>query len=398
MKSLTKVCLTALSASCFWPLVQGAPLFSLGENVTVIALGDAAVTYESNLFRQESDESDDFFYTIAPGVKVEVGSGAFSGDVTYIGTFREYDSWGELSDFFNDIRAAVKYDSGALLAKADFRYYEAANNDVDGTRTDGFLIERDVTSLGLSAKYVISDLTAFSVGASNRNTDYKSGAASNDYYAVPFTFFYRIQPKLDLTAGYTYGFTHTYDNKGNIEYAPSQFAYLDKLEYNDHAFRLGVDGELFMPKLRGGLEVGYLYRDVVSNIAALSDESYETPFVQADVRWYATPNFLTYLQAGNTFQSSSSLGQSYTSTSLELGANLKVAKVFLIDGNIQYMLNDYDVSGRTDDIYGLGTGVAWVPNEYVRVRAGYDYVDNTSNQTFAEYTNHTVNLTVSLKY
>jgi hypothetical protein len=378
MNVLTKILPFALlSAGLGSPL--SASILQLGESAELHRLADVDYVYTDNLFRQVNARADDYM-EFSPGIELRLSEGAAASAVLrYQHRFTEFSKFNGLDGDYSDLSLQARYNSGRILTAGYLEYVELASNTVD-VNLDGVLIERDQLDGGANLKFEMTELTAFEVGIDYTEVDYDLPQyADHEDVSVPITLFYRIRPKIDLTAGVRFRDVST--SVGT--------------DYSDLYYYVGAVGEFFSPVLYADITIGFQEREFDSIDYDTSAASYDITFIYTgDVKT------TLYLGLSQDYRSSADGGGSYTYTSGTLGARYSLTDVFGFNASIALAETDYDLSPRAEDITIVEVGATYNPNDYLTIRASYlsQDVDGKDPVFSSDYKTNTFRVSASVRY
>ncbi len=366
-----------------------ASLIQLGEDTHLHLLADVGVVYESNIFLLDTDlipRISDTYLTFSPGLELRMAQeGAASAILRYQHTFKAYRDYSELDADYSDLNFTARYNSGRSLTSAYARYREESSDDVDVAGTlRGRLIDRDMTDYGAKLRYEITQLTAIGTGVDYSKTDYDNDALYTDHssISVPVTLYYRVRPKIDLTAGARYRKVDTSDSTGQNP------------DFKDYFYYVGTVGELLTPVLYADVTVGWQERNYRNSDLDRSSASYNVTFIYTgDVKrtYYAT--------LARDYRTSAIGGTSYAFSSGSLGARYQLNSKVGFNAGLTYGESRYQFSPRAEDIWIFQLGATYHPNEYVSLAVRYEHTD-VEGKTLgsATYQNNKVQVSASLRY
>jgi len=187
--------------------------------------GSATATYNDNIFISESNEQEDFIFTIAPGVAV--GRGEFRSELANLSSYQNRfdpdrsemvastnyiflhyvpsvtlfaDHSGENS-FDNDVTLDGQYEWKRLTIGLKGRFQTLNVPDVDlGAR-----VKRNLFTGALTSKYDYSAKTSFEFNLFNSIRDYAGDRVDTVEYRAQAWVNYQARPKITLGVGLTYG-------------------------------------------------------------------------------------------------------------------------------------------------------------------------------------------------
>jgi polysaccharide biosynthesis protein VpsM len=382
MKTLSKTTFFLSATLCFASL-SGEPIMDFGDNAQLHFLATGEANYESNLFLRSTNRASDIYFVFSPGLELRLAQeGAASAVVRYQHRFTAFRNYSELDDDFADFDMQARYNSGVVLGSAYANYKQLASNTVDANR-DGVLIKRSQSNAGVSARYEISELTAVKVGVDYTKLDYEDDFYT-DYksYSIPVTFFYKVRPKIDLTAGARYRNTDTSHALGMVP------------DYKDLYYFVGAVGEFFSPVIFADVSVGYQKRDYKGTNLDLSSASYDITFI-----YTGDPKTTYYAGISRDYRTSAINGTAYAFTSVSLGARYRMSQFIGLNAGLVYGESEYQQSPRAEDILMLNLGASYHPNDYLTLSASYGYSNVDGANIFSsDYTNNKVRIVASLRY
>lgn len=371
----------AVAAASIGLAGYGAPLLSLDEDTELFVLGTAGIQYESNLFTDRVNRVSDFRFAASPGVEIAHGrTQAAQASITYLHHFHVYDSESTQDGDYADLSAQARYDTGILISNVQASFRQRASNDAD-VNLVGRLVKRDETRLNGNARYQISELMGISAGLEYADTDFKDPALTTfDFYSIPLTYFYKVRPQLDLTAGYRYRNTSVSSATGDSK---------------DNYFFVGAQGELGSPMILGNLSLGYQERKFSG-----SNDKRSSPSYSFMVSYLASPRITHYGNLAYDFRTSSSQGLSYSYGSLTIGTRARITDMIATNFSLTYAEAEYQRSPRSEDHMFFNAGVTYNPNDYVTIRADYAYqsVDGNNSPGASDYRNNRISVSASVRY
>lgn len=366
MKKLVHIAFTTLALGT---ASHAAPFLAIGDGAELFVTGTLGVRSDDNIFASNTAISDTIF-DINPGVEVTFGKdAALKGALTLVDAFANYSDNSNLNTnlFTGDFRAS--YDDAKLKLKFNTGFHELNQNSVDIrglTRRDQFVV-------GTDAEVEISQITAISAGVKFTHDNYKrTGYGDSDDLTVPVDVYYKITPKVDLSAGYRY---RSYETTVG-------------LDSTDHYFNVGARGS-FTPKLTGQFTAGI-------NTRELSNGNDETlPGFDAKLTYELTPK--TSLQfGGSNDYGTSPQGDQQKNLAFNASVSTNVDDQWSLNAGLSSRSIEY--AARTDDFIEGNLGVNYILNAYVKIAATYTYRNNSSVLASREFSNNVFSLSASLRY
>lgn len=387
MKNKQLCLLSLISSGLFFQSgVNASPLVSIGDHADLFFNGSSSLRWASNVFRNETNESDDLIWTVSPGFELDLGRGASNADFT-VTTRYDILSYQDLSDLDTElfhIRADGSYRGSRLDLSASASYDESKTNSGDNNTLND-LIEFDTTVAKLDAEYRVSPKFSFGSGVRYSEREYGNYVdrfADRETVSLPLDVFYELTPKVDLSLGYMYS------EKDVADIAGGTSGYTQESSF----YNVGARGNL-LPKLTGFFKAGYRTRD--SN--RVDADGSGSLGLDADLTWSATPKLSVMLGLSRDFGVAGA-GDSTEDTSVDLSSYYLISTHFAASANVGYTLRDYTNGAREDDQYVLGLRFSYSPNQYWSFSTGYTYDENSSNNAGSSYENHTLDLTATLRY
>lgn len=369
-------------------LLTAAPLVSIGDNTDVFFNGSSSLQWSSNVFRDEDDEEDDLLWTLSPGFEVKFGRGLSNLDLSMVTRYeiRRYFDLDDIDTELFSMQLNGSYRSSRLDLSGSAFYAEQQSSTGD-SNLDNDLIESTAMGGQINAEYRFSPKFSFGGGFNYSETTYDNPYdfffADREKYTIPFDVFYELTPKVDLSVGYAYSETDVSDRPATL----GDTSYTKE----DHFFNVGARGKL-LPKVTGFFKIGYRTGDDINS----DGDSRDTLGLTSSLSWAATPKLSHSLGLSRDFGVGGE-GDSNVTTSVNLNTNYSINSFYAATAHVRYALQDYD-SGREDNQYHLGLRLEYTPNQYWRFGAGYTFSENDSDRFGSSYTEHTVDLTATLRY
>ncbi|KAF0095377.1 MAG: hypothetical protein E1N59_872 [Puniceicoccaceae bacterium 5H] len=410
MKSLNQNSFICLSLLGILASAQAAPLASLGDDAALFVTGRARVMWQDNIYRLDDnvafddEANEDYAFVFSPGLELQLtDTGSLTSQVTAgVDIFRygkeENDGLdNELANFaFNG-----KYNSGVTNVVMSASWREVASNStelVDVNPSDlvdlayrGRLVQQERTQARAIGTYKYSTRTSFRGGAQwNRRiftgrSNYLNGSNS---VSVPLTFLYQLRPLTNLTAGYRFRNTETLGSADN--------------SYDDHYFNVGVEGELFSPKLSGTADIGYQFRnadnsDDVDNVSLNAGLSYEVS-PQASVSLNASRDFRNasspVIVDGERISSST-----ITDTRVGLAGSYRINTMHRLIGGATYVWSDYEDYDREQENVYANIGYRYNPNDFWTFGANYNFDLTDGKGLYSrDYDSNQISVSATLRY
>ena len=374
---------------CF-SAAHASPLVSVGDQLDVFFTGTANMSWQSNIFADETNESEDVVLTLSPGFQFDFGRGVSNADFSVI-TRYDIISYDKNDDYDTEtfhIKALGSYNAARLEVKgsASFDEQQSALRDTS-TIARGTLSEYDDTAVNLNGEYELSPKFSFGAGVKYMDRAY-SGPLSSTYadretMTLPLDLFYELTPKVDLSVGYQYA-------NSDVSASTSKNAY----ETDSHFLSVGARGDL-LPKLTGSFKVGY--RELKTDNSTTPDQDDSGLGLDANLTWSATPKLTHVISAARDF-GSASVGARIEESSVNLRSSYAITGQWTASTSLGYSLREYMDQNRDDAYVTAGLRANYSPNQYWNFGCGYSYSDNDSDQANSSFDNHKFDLSASLRY
>lgn len=353
---------------------NAAPFLAIGDGAELFATGTLGVRADDNIFLSNNATSDVIF-DITPGLEFTFGKdGQVKGSLTLVDAFSNYTDHSDLNTDLFSTDFVAGYSDGKM--KLDFAagYHELNQNTVDtAAAAGGTLTRRDVSNVHVGGEVEVSEITSVSLGYTYVHTNYKrSGYGDSDDTTVPLNFYYKMTPKLDLSAGYQYRNFQTQIGQDSV----------------DHFFNVGARGE-FTPLLSGTVRIGYTKRTFDRG----NDESLLG--VDGSLTYALTPKTNVQMTISNQ-PDTSPQGQQQKNFSVGASVTSNVSDVLKLTGGLSYRAIDYLT--RTDDYLEGNLGATYIVNAYVNLIGAYAYRHNSSVINSSEFTNNVFSLAANIRY
>jgi hypothetical protein len=348
--------------------------FVLSDGVTLFVTASVGVQHNDNLFLDSTNETSATLWDLTPGVAVEWGDGALnSGQLTVSEDFQRY-SLDNLNTSLTRVNFMSAYDDGKMKLTAT-AWYNQANQATRDVKSANILIKRSLARASLIDEVTLTDKSKVRFGATYDKTNYKSVFYRDwRWVEVPVSYFYEVQPKLDLSGGLRY-------RKNTITGGINS----KELFYN-----VGARGEL-APKLTGEVAVGYI------DFNPDSGKDQNAFGVDARLSYEATPKTLLTFGGQNQY-GYSGLGDAYRNAGISGGFQSNIADDLTLNGQLSFNRYTYTTTAQKDDFTGGVLSATWKYSQLVAVTGSYTYSKNKSNLAGASFTGNIFALSASLRY
>ena len=446
MKNKHRFLLSFLTSSLFYWIsasnTVAAPLVSIGDNTDIYFNGSSSLRWTSNIFRNEDNEESDRYWTVSPGLEINIGRGISNGDLTIITRYDivRYQDYDQLDTELFHIEALGTYESSRFNLNGSASYDETKINTEQNNVTND-LVEINTTAGDLDAEYQVSPKFSFSAEVRYNETEYQTYAdrfSDRETTRYPLSVYYELTPKLDLILGYTYsntnieGTSSSFDSttlifdQNSVPIVPTGLRETTTnllrtgYERDSHFYNIGLRGNI-RTKLTGYFVVGYRTRSPEDSKEFTTGSITDTPIVgaptttdfdtekninrddsgmlglDANLTWMATTKLLVQLTLSRDFGTGGE-GESTETARANLVGNYSFNTHWSAMANLGYSDTDYSDNGRDDEQFTGGLRVMYVMNPYWRFSAGYNYTENDSSRANSSYESEIVDLTATLRY
>ena len=365
------------------------PRIALGDNAAIHVMADVGVRFDDNLFLSADNKVSSTITTLVPGIELRYGQNSLAhGSFIYREAFTRYSRGGISSLNLGTGNADFGYDNGSLTLAATGSYQQTYGNNIDvlsqGQRS---LFRSDVLGLDGRAEAPLTPKLNARVEARLARTAYQSpGLITNEYLSFPLKLYYHATPKVDLSAGATYG---TQRAQGT---APSS---------RDLYFNLGARGE-FTPKLTGEVSTGFQTRSA-------GDSPRERLWAfDSRLAYELTVKTSATLEASRSFHTSA-LGESLKDSQYTLALSSDPAPQWHFGLSVAYRDIGYGpalfragplvlAADRRDHYWEAGLTTSYLFTNWLRATAEYTFRNDRSTLPGIEFSDNIMSLTVGLYF
>lgn len=380
---------------------RGGSSQPLSGNSAFHAKADVTIRHDDNVYLSKENKTSDQIVSLTPGVDFSFGQNSLThGSLGYQVEFLRYVHHSAPSARLNHLLADFGYSSAALSVAATGSYHQAYQNNRDVlVAGNSALIRSNSLNFAVSGEGSLTPKTGLKTGASYTRTEYPVPAAlpppattptpliGNSIFSVPLNLYYKVTPKIDLSAGATYTTVKPQsDGPGG----------------HDIYYNVGARGE-FTPKLTGEFSVGYRKRHGENG----TDDSlvgYNGAF-----NYEVTPKTSLTLSLGKDF-STSATGESLHNSSYGLRLGTTFTPQWEAGLSISYRQVDYGLqffralpsarpSQRKDNYWEESLSTSYIFSSWLTTTVGYTLRNNSSaNNPGVEFSNSLLSLMMSLRY
>ena len=353
--------------------------------------GSATATYNNNIFISETDEQEDFIFTIAPGMAV--GRGDFKNELANLGSYETrfnpdrsqmVDSTNYIfvhyvpsvtlfadhsseNSFDHDLTLAGQYEWKRLTIGLKARFQTLNLPDVDLSER----VERHLFTGALTSKYDYSAKTSFELNYFNYVRDYAGERVDTVENRWQAWVNYQVRPKITLGAGFTYG-------RVNLSSGPDQ-------HYEQLLVRLRYRAT---EKIRFDLTAGGELRDIHGATNRTNG------IFSLGVSYAPFDGTTVFLQGyRRTVTSASSPPANYTVTGVEAQFRQRFLRRFYFVIAAGYQNVDYDYFGsvtqRQDEILYVHPSVGIDVTSWLTCELGAQYRQDRSSRNAADFSETT---------
>ncbi len=343
---------------------------------------DLVGLYDDNVYKQDQLTISSAYFIQRPEVRVASQWVRHEFDIYGGGEFFEYtDTPSENQSNWN-VGANGRYDiyNGVdFIADASYQVLHEPRTDPDLAAVSGFPAKPNLYKRGLidGAFEYHPYHFAFSVGGSYQRLDYSPTAL------VGGTFF----PNSDRNSN-----MYTVWGSAGYEFSPG-YAVFTKLTYNDRTFDkpinrlfinaasngfnidVGLDARV-TNLITGNIYIGYLeqnYKGALGNVTGVD--------FGAQLKWTPAEEWLITIDASHTLNNTVVAGTTEDNSTIKVTADLSVRPYLVLEGQAYYLNSDFSnaVPKRQDNYFGVGVFAKYILNDYMAIKAGYNYEQRTSN-------------------
>ncbi len=378
----TLTTLIATGATLVGTTVSAAPFLAIGDSAELFLTGTVGIRFDDNV-TLSAEKSDDVVLEVAPGFSFEFGKNAqTSGSFAYYETISRYSDNSSLDSELSTVRFNSNYSNGKTSVTANASFAQLNQNTPDTVIAGrAALSRRDVTNLGATGEFEISEKSSVSVGAKYEGTSYKRNTfVDSDIVTVPVKYFFEVSPKVDASVGVQYRDT----NLTSLSGAPAS------RDSQDFFYSVGARGD-FTAKLNGTLDIGVNNRDIDGG------DSKTSLGLQSTLNYLYSEKTTFNVAFANDYGNSGQ-GEGQENTTFSFGVNTQFVPEFGMNAKVSYRKIGY-FSRADDDYYEYTVGGSYSLNEYVSFNGDLTYRDNESGLgASGDFDNTVFSLAVRVRY
>ena len=367
-----------LAAAFLCVAVRTKAIEPLGDNSELFITGVVTVSENDNIFLSNSNPTSSEITDLTPGLSYEFGKtdSQTQGQVAYYEDFQFFSKSGsQLDNQLGNFVFSTKYDDAKTKLNLDATWHQADEAEV-GIQNLAFLVDRDLYHIDGTGEVQITEKSSIGTGVVFDDTTYNTaGYANYKYVEVPVDYYFKVEPKLDLSAGFRYRSNTVGGNN---------------IDSNDFYYNVGARGE-FTPKLTGEFDVGYLQRNFDNGTTA-SGLGADSHFVYA-----VDPKNSVTLSIGDDYTYFPT-GLPVRNLGIALGATSALSEQWSITGQLGYNHYAYITTTQIDNYYPVTVGVKYVIAKYLTVSANYTHSEDSSNVLVYNFRDDIFSVSASLHY
>ena len=351
----------------------------------------ASGAYTDNAFLRKRDKKADFYYSVLPGIKVNVRPiGRHGFYLDYDADYARYDTYGEANHFVQSADAALDLDlpMGFRLKLGDKIVSGADPPDFEGDRIGPY-----ISNLArMEVFYTLFDRVGLGVNYAHALKDYKHRSDEVDNFdtnTVGGDIRLRILARTFILLEYAYSATDYRKERARVD--------------NNYSHRInsGIAWDI-TAKTRGAVRGGYTERHYYA-----LDRTEDTAYVSADISHELTSRTIFTLRGirsvFDTSRADNNIVYSSSYLSNQVSANLQHTYRKLtgsIGGDYIYDRYLYDDLGagkkRKDNVWRGWAGIDYQMQKWIKLGVKYRYTNLDSNFDNEDYAENLVSLFVTL--
>ena len=254
---------------------------------------------------------------------------------------------------------------------------------------DGYLVRYNTWSAGADFQYDFTEKVYGTVAFKWNRTQYTGNwegiYSSYDVFSVPVSLLYRVTQKVAVGLTYQYRYSDYFDG------SPAQQALGSSRE--DHFIGLTVNGEI-APKMTCEF---YLGAQNYSIDNAIDGNDSWTMATNLKLGYEVSEKMGVYVKVSRDYGNTASR-YTTTNTWAEGGVNYYFNPKIIGTASLRYKESKYDSYNRTDETIWTRVGVSYLPNKFVTLGINYNYLNNDSDVSTANYNQHIVSFNATLRY
>jgi len=368
--------------------------------------------YTDNLFATDSDKTDSFITTVAPGMWISFP--AKREKMISIDTTTTAPGGLELSRL-NRATAIQQYQAYALYSPEFVTYSDSSGDDHVNHRAEGLFqynfdsglsfdfidlyhYEEEIAGNGITdtfykyqdnlfdfiTTYVTpSDKVKLQLQYSNYYLDYDEDDVEyrdRTDNSIGVSVSYKFWPKTSLFAEY--------------EYSDIDFDSGSTFDSEENRYYGGIHWDV-TAKTRGTIKLGYIDKEFDQSSANDQDDF----SMEVQTRHHLTPKRELQINAYRKFNESDyEAASSFLATGMTISLAQRFTEKWSGTLNASYENNDYNGVDREDDLYGIGPALSFEAKRWLTFNLGYYYYNNDSDINAYSYTENNLFLRAAMQF
>lgn len=361
---------------CIAPFAKA--IAPMGDDAELFVTGVATVSENDNIFLSHTNATSSTILDLIPGLSYEFGKkdALTTGQFAYNEDFQMFSKSGNQLDYqLANVTFWVKYDDSANKFNFDASFHQADQAEV-GLQNVPYLVERDLYHVDGTDEINLTEKSSVSAGAAFDDTHYQAAGYVDYYYTeVPVNVYLKVEPKLDLSAGFRYR-----DNELGT----------GGISSDDYYYNVGARGE-FTPNLTGQFTVGYQQEKFDNGL------TYGGLGIDSNFTYSVDPKTSVTFGVNDDF-SYVATGAAIRSVGVTLGFNSAISDQWSINGQVGYSNYSYIATTQRDNYYSGRLGLSYIVNTHLTLSATYTYAQDQSNVLADSFTNNIVSISGSLRF
>ena len=350
----------------------------VGDDAELFITGVFTAAQNDNIFLSHSTATSAMVVDLVPGLSYEAGknNSLTKWQAAYYQDLQFFSKEGsQLNNSLGNFVFLTRYDDSKTKFNMDATWHQMDQAEV-GLQNVGFLVNRDLYHADMTGEMQLTEKSAIGTGVIFDAIDYKAaGYDSYRYIEVPLNYYFKFEPKLDLSAGVRYR-QNTVGGSG--------------INSNDWYYNVGARGE-FTPKLTGQFDVGYLYRGFDNGTSAKGLGA------NANFTYVFDPKASVNFGVGDDYTYFPT-GLPVRNMSATLGVTTALDSQWSINYQLGYNRYTYITTAQRDDYYSARIGVTYTVATYLTLTASYAYTKDSSNVLSYNFSNNIFSISASLHY
>jgi len=368
--------LASIALLCIAPLAKA--IAPMGDDAELFVTGVVTGSDNSNIFLSHTNATSSGILDLIPGLSYEFGKkGALTtGAFTYSEDFQMFSKSGNKLDYqLANVTFFVKYDDSANKVNIDASFHQADQAEV-GIQNVPFLVERDLYHVDGADEISLTEKTSISGGATFDDTHYTAPGYVDYYYTdIPVNFYFKTDPKLDLSAGFRYR-----DNELGSGGTNS----------TDYFYNVGARGE-FSPTLTGQFNVGYQEEKLITG------QTYGGLGADSTFSLAIDPKTSVNLSINDDY-SYAAVGSPLRNFATILGIKAELTDQWAVNLQGSYTNYDYITTTQRDNFYSGEVSLSYIVNTHFTITGAYTYSQDDSNITVDGFNDNLVSISGSLRF